>query len=110
MAAAGRKSVNAANGLFVSIVTSDLARGMARELHFDLFVRFQPGVVLARALEPPRPREFGRPRASLGEPLAQLGARDEQPVLVLVRAGASGGHSAAPVAPEGPVDLRSEEH
>lgn len=78
---------------------------MSGEFHLDAFRIFETRVVLAQYLEYFRAAEFGRHRGALGQPLAQLGAGYEQPVPVIVRAGATACHAAALVAPERPIDL-----
>ena len=53
------------------------------------------GVIRAQDVEHFRAAEFRRHRAAFGQPLAKLGARNEQPVLIVVRAGAPRRHAAA---------------
>src|SRR5688572_32310944 len=64
-----------------------------------------PGVILPQDLEHLGARELARHDASFRERLAQLRARDLQPIGVGVRAGAARGHAAARIAIEGEVEL-----
>ncbi len=61
--------------------------------------------MLAQHLQHLGPAEFRRDVGALEQRLAQLGAREQQPVGVAVRTGPLGGHAAAAVAPECPVDF-----
>ena len=76
---------------------------MAGKLDFNFFC--QARVVGAQHRQHFGTRELGRHVAAFRQHLAQFGARQQQAVLLVVRAGACRGHAAALVAPEGPVDL-----
>ena len=86
----------------------ELARRMAGQPDFHVMFCIQACIVFAQNGKHFGPAEFGGYLRTLGQPFPQLGPGYQQTIILVMWAGAGGGHSAALVTPERPVYLERQ--